>query len=467
MAKREGPSGKEWEAYRTKELEHWAEHGKGSGTYFEWNGERWRLDRKAERGKPVRYSAKSINRKKKESLKGGSERAIDLKNTTNDPLANKAFGRWNPNKGPLHHAVPRKLMANMLLQFEKNLNPNWTPEMGTTPEGKNFIRVLEKRLGISVGDSLVNQRSYPPDDLKSPAISEVHVEAHKLGDKYGINSKTSFKGYTNNQLFDYAKNKLGPAVKKIDAELGFEPEFKTAGQAGKHLRIKQILASQKKANKYSGLSDVLANPPENYQVTNYATKNGNGNGVNGNGNGVNGKNGNGVAVNGKNGKNGFLKGMENVNNYSGLGKLRDADQLANIGVNVSTGNYVGAGIGAATYGTSKALQNKQVQARVAKQITKLVAERGAKSAAKMIPGLDVLLSGKESWDYLKRGRWDQAGVAALSGAIGWIPLIGDGASAALDLSNTGLDIARLQAPTGANKKKGQNRLSRYLRGLNN
>ena len=85
----------------------------------------------------------------------------------------------------------------------------------------------------------------------------------------------------------------------------------------------------------------------------------------------------------------------------------------------------------------------------------------------MIPGLDILLSSKESWDYLKRGRWDQAGISALSGAIGWIPIIGDGISASLDLSNTGLDIARLQAPTGANKKKGQNRLTRYLRGLNN
>ena len=162
-----------------------------------------------------------------------------------------------------------------------------------------------------------------------------------------------------------------------------------------------------------------------------------------------------------------MKGLKKVNPLSGLGKLRDADQLTNIGVNVSTGNYVGAGIGVATYGTSKALQNPAVQSRVSKQIMKLVADRGAKSAAKMIPGLDILLSGKESWDYLKRGRWDQAGVAALSGAIGWIPVIGDGASAALDLSNTGLDIARLQAPTGANKKKGKNRLQRYLKSFYN
>ena len=215
--------------------------------------------------------------------------------------------------------------------------------------------------------------------------------------------------------------------------------------------------------KYNTISDILTQDVPNYNIA-YEPINGNGNGHNGNG--VNGKNGK-VAINGKNGKAaGILKGLQNVNHYSGLGKLRDADQLANIGLNIGTGNYVGAGIGAATYGTSKALQDPRVQARVAKQITRLVAERGAKSAAKMIPGLDIILSGKESWDYLKRGRWDQAGIAALSGAIGWIPVIGDGASAALDLSNTGIDIARLQAPKGADKKKGHNRLSRYLRGLN-
>ena len=61
----------------------------------------------------------------------------------------------------------------------------------------------------------------------------------------------------------------------------------------------------------------------------------------------------------------------------------------------------------------------------------------------MIPGLDIAMSGMEAWGYLSQGRLDQAGIAALSGAIGWIPVIGDGAAAALDLSNTGIDIARL------------------------
>ena len=285
-------------------------------------------------------------------------------------------------------------------------------------------------------------------------------ETTVLGDKADIQSIDDIKKYSS------AKRAIGSDFEIVNGQVV---------KKTKKTPIQQILGVQKKTNKYSGLSDVLTNTPENYEVDftpkptgidfdqGHLTVNGN----NGNGNGINGKNGNGLTVNGKNGKNGFLKGMENVKNYSGLGKLRDADQLANIGLNVSTGNYVGAGIGAATYGTSKALQNKQVQARVAKQITKLVAERGAKSAAKMIPGLDILLSSKESWDYLKRGRWDQAGIAALSGAIGWIPVVGDGASAALDLSNTGLDIARLQAPTGTNKKKGKNRLQRYLKSFYN
>ena len=273
-------------------------------------------------------------------------------------------------------------------------------------------------------------------------------ETTVIGDKADIQSIDDIKKYSS------ARRAIGGDFEIVDGQVVKKP---------KQTVIQQILGVKKKTNKLNGISDLLQNPVENYEV-NYTPKNGNGNG---NGNGVNGKNGNGIAVNGKNGKNGFLKGMENVNNYSGLGKLRDADQLANIGVSIGTGNYVGAGIGAATYGTSKALQNKQVQARVAKQITKLVAERGAKSAAKFIPGLDILISGGEVVDYLKRGRWDQAGVAALSGAIGWIPIVGDGASASLDLSNTAMDIARLQAPKGKKKIEAKNRFTRFLKGLNN
>ena len=291
-------------------------------------------------------------------------------------------------------------------------------------------------------DYLIDNPGHASIQQRQTLIGQKHAAQAAIAEKYNKYVE---------DLQPIPEGKLQTDLEIVDGQVVKKP---------KQTVIQQILGFKKKTNKYSGLSDIFANTPENYEV-NYTPRNPNGNGVNGNG--INGKNGNGIAVNGKNGKNGFLKGMENVKNYSGLGKLRDADQLANIGLNIGTGNYVGAGIGVATYGTAKALQDPRVQARVAKQITQLVAERGAKSAAKLIPGLDILLSSKESWDYLKRGRWDQAGIAALSGAIGWIPVVGDGISAALDLSNTGLDIARLQAPTGNNKKKGKNRLQRYLK----
>ena len=103
---------------------------------------------------------------------------------------------------------------------------------------------------------------------------------------------------------------------------------------------------------------------QNYDAT-YIPKNNNGNGANGkNGNGLNGKNGNGIAINGKNGKNGLLKSLNNVKDYSGITKFgRSTDQLINIGVNASTGNYGGAAIGAATFvnfkDSTRSKRNKQ------------------------------------------------------------------------------------------------------------
>jgi hypothetical protein len=118
----------------------------------------------------------------------------------------------------------------------------------------------------------------------------------------------------------------------------------------------------------------------------------------------------------------------------------------------ATGNVVGATVAGGTLLASEALQSTAAQKAISKQIAKMAAKRGGKTALKAIPGLDVLISGKEAWDYAAQGKFDQAGIAALSGAIGWIPVIGDGASAALDFSNTGIDIARMDF-NQKNKKK--------------
>ena len=177
------------------------------------------------------------------------------------------------------------------------------------------------------------------------------------------------------------------------------------------------------------------------------------NGENGNGNG-NGHNGNG-----KNGKNGKVNGGA----FGAASKTRKADALLNIGANAATGNYAGVAVGGGALAMTAALQNRKTQKAVGKQVSKLLGKRAGRTMLKGIPGLDVLLSGQETVDYLKRGKLDQAGIAALSGAIGWIPIIGDGISASLDLTNTGIDISRLQVPTGTSKKKGVKGTTRRLK----
>ncbi len=163
---------------------------------------------------------------------------------------------------------------------------------------------------------------------------------------------------------------------------------------------------------------------------------------NGNGNGLNGK------INGR--KNGKLNGGV----LGAAGKARTLDTVANIGMNVATGSYGAAGLGVGAIGMTAALQNRQTQKALGKQIGKLMSKRAARTMMKSVPGFDIFLSGQEALQRLKAGQLGQAGIAALSGAIGWVPLIGDGISASLDLSNTAIDISQLRLPKGTSKKKG-------------
>ena len=167
-------------------------------------------------------------------------------------------------------------------------------------------------------------------------------------------------------------------------------------------------------------------------------------------NGHNGENGDY-----KNGKtNGKTNGKINGGALSAAGKTRKADAIANIGLNAATGNYAGVAVGGGALAMTAALQNKQTQQAIGKQIGKLVKKRTAQTMMKAVPGFDIFLSGQEALGRLQAGQLGQAGIAALSGAIGWVPLIGDGVSASLDLSNTAIDISRLQIPKGTSKKKG-------------
>jgi len=136
------------------------------------------------------------------------------------------------------------------------------------------------------------------------------------------------------------------------------------------------------------------------------------------------------------------------------GGLRRTDQALNLGTNIATGNVAGAAVGGGVLAASEILKNPAAQKAIAGQVARLGASRAGKTMMKTIPGLDILLSGSEALSYLQRGELGQAGIASLSGAIGWIPIIGDGAAAALDLTNTGIDISRLQgSPTQTPRKK--------------
>ena len=134
------------------------------------------------------------------------------------------------------------------------------------------------------------------------------------------------------------------------------------------------------------------------------------------------------------------------------GGLRTADSLAQI----ASGNVIGGGVGLA-------LQQEPIQ----KQIAKLLAKRAAKTSAKLVPGVDIGLSAAEAAQYFASGNYIQGGIASLSGAVGWIPGMGDAASAALDLANTGMDINKLKAQgiTNRHKKIDADRLDLSLKGF--
>lgn len=122
--------------------------------------------------------------------------------------------------------------------------------------------------------------------------------------------------------------------------------------------------------------------------------------------------------------------------------LGRADAAAQTAANLATGNVAGAALSGGMLAAQEIAQSKTGQ----KAIAEILAKRAAKSGAKFVPGVDVAISAVEVIDYAKQGRFDQAGIAALSGLIGWVPVIGDASAAALDAGNTALDISRLDIP---------------------
>lgn len=126
-------------------------------------------------------------------------------------------------------------------------------------------------------------------------------------------------------------------------------------------------------------------------------------------------------------------------------KLSTTDAVGRLTLAAATGDLVGGTFAGGQIAMQKMLSNPAAQKRIlsnVKTMGNILSKRFGKIGLKMVPGLDVGLSAMETSNYLAEGKLDQAQIAALSGAIGWIPIIGDIGSAALDLTNTAFDIAR-------------------------
>jgi len=121
------------------------------------------------------------------------------------------------------------------------------------------------------------------------------------------------------------------------------------------------------------------------------------------------------------------------------GGLRRSEALGNVVVGAATGNVAQTVAG----GAGVIMSDEKVQKRIAKQLAKLAKERAGKTAAKFVPGLDVGISAAEAYSYAATGNYGQAAVAALSGAVGWVPGWGDATSAALDTWNFGKDTQKI------------------------
>jgi len=119
--------------------------------------------------------------------------------------------------------------------------------------------------------------------------------------------------------------------------------------------------------------------------------------------------------------------------------LRRSEALGNVVVGASTGNIPQAVAG----GAGVILSDEKVQARIAKELAQLATKRAGKTAAKFVPGLDIGISGAEAYGYAATGNYGQAAVAALSGAVGWVPGWGDATSATLDAWNFGKDTQKI------------------------
>jgi len=225
---------RKYNKYINDELKHWAEHGKGSGKYFNIEHStnpnlniNYRLDQKSNPGKILDSSGNIIDRsfsvtnllnKKIQNL-SQADRLILLQNTTLDKATVSKVAKLTPGGKILHHAAPVQSTSKIQEAFFK-ANPNLTMD-----DWIPIQRKVEKEFNFAFGDSPLNAR-YPE------TIAQ-HEKYHGFLREEGLypNQLKFPDGLSPDAAYKQLKN-LAKKVLEIDKKVGVRPEFtkKTIGK---------------------------------------------------------------------------------------------------------------------------------------------------------------------------------------------------------------------------------------------
>jgi len=225
---------RKYNKYVNDELKHWAEHGKGSGKYFNIEHSTnpnlnisYRLDQKSNPSKILDASGKIIDRsfsvtdllnKKIQNL-SQADRLILLQNTTLDKATVSKVAKLTPGGKIMHHAAPVQSTSKIQEAFFK-ANPNLTMD-----DWIPIQRKVEKEFNFAFGDSPLNAR-YPE------TIAQ-HEQYHGLLREAGLypNQLKFPKGLSPNDAYLKLKE-LAQKVLEIDKKVGVTPTYrkKTIGK---------------------------------------------------------------------------------------------------------------------------------------------------------------------------------------------------------------------------------------------
>jgi len=225
---------RKYNKYVNDELKHWAEHGKGSGNYFNIEHSTnpnlnisYRLDQKSNPSKILNSSGKIIDRsfsvtdllnKKIQNL-SQADRLILLQNTTLDKATVSKVAKLTPGGKIMHHAAPVQSTSKIQEAFFK-ANPNLTMD-----DWIPIQRKVEKEFNFAFGDSPLNAR-YPETIAQHEKyhgfLREEGLYPNQLKFPDGLSPDAAYKQLTN----------LAKKVLEIDKKVGVKPDFtsKTIGK---------------------------------------------------------------------------------------------------------------------------------------------------------------------------------------------------------------------------------------------